>query len=57
MRARTARTSPFAAQAATFRFEDWTVNSTSGFWPFFDRLPEIGCVEMPPRNVLALVLH
>ena len=57
MRSTTACASPFAAHDATRRFDDWTVSETSGFWPFFDRFPEIGCVEMPPRKVLGFVLH
>ena len=45
MRETTAFASWFAAHDATFFFGDNTVRVTSGFWPFFERLPEIGFVE------------
>src|ERR1700752_5001488 len=57
MREMTAFASWFAAHAATFFFEDSTVRETSGFCPFFERLPEIGFVEIPDRNVPVFALH
>ncbi len=33
------------------------MRETSGFWPFFDRLPEIGFVEIPERNVPIFALQ
>src|SRR5438105_15275576 len=57
MRETTAFASWFAAHDATFFFGDSTVSVTSGFCPFFERLPEIGFVEIPERNVPTFALH
>ena len=57
MRETTAFASWFAAHEATFFFGDSTVSVTSGFCPFFERLPEIGFVEIPERNVPTFALH
>src|SRR5438270_480224 len=51
MRETTAFASWFAAHDATFFFGDSTVSVTSGFWPFFDRLAEVGFVELPDQTV------
>src|SRR5579862_6748589 len=57
MRETTAFASWLAEHAATFFFGDRTVSDTSGFWPFFARLPEIGFVEMPDRKLPTLALQ
>ena len=50
----TACASAFAAHAADLASSPTArVIETSGVCPFFEMLPAIGCVEMPPRNVPA----
>src|SRR6266446_8968873 len=49
--------SDLAAHAATRRLRASTLIETSGVWPFFVRLPAIGCTEIPPPNAPGFVLH
>ena len=46
-----------AAHAASRRFFVSTLIETSGVCPFFAMLPEIVCVEMPPRRSPGFALH
>src|SRR5579859_318954 len=57
MRVMTSFARALATQAAILRFAVWTERETSGFWPFLDRLPAMGFVEIPDRKTPTRVLH